>query len=178
MQNYYRDAAGRLRWRTADDGGLPPSSSAVVSPYDTTARYVRRGHIIRWKGFAAHLAETCAPGSVNVITDVATTSAATSDAQVLPGLHPRLARRGLLPAEHLVDGGYTSLVHLERAAREHQATVSGPLTANPTRQHRLRASAGTTFTSTSTASRSPARTAKSAPAGTAPTRPPSSPAHP
>ncbi|MEU6419145.1 IS1182 family transposase [Streptomyces spiralis] len=136
VQNYYRDAAGRLRWRTADDGGLPPSSSAIVSPYDTMARYVRHGHIIRWKGFAAHVTETCASGSVNVITDVATTSAATNDAQALPGIHARLARRGLLPAEHLVDGGYTSLVHLERAAREHQITVSGPLPANPTRQHR------------------------------------------
>lgn len=136
VQNYYRDAAGRLRWRTADDGGLPPSSSAIVSPYDITARYVRHGHIIRWKGFAAHVTETCASGSVNVITDVATTSAATNDAQALPGIHTRLARRGLLPAEHLVDGGYTSLVHLERAEREHQVTVSGPLPGNPTRQHR------------------------------------------
>jgi len=31
---------------------------------------------------------------------------------------------------------HTSLVHLERAAREHQGTVSGPLPGNPTRQHR------------------------------------------
>ncbi|WP_257017140.1 transposase [Streptomyces sp. Ag82_O1-15] len=136
VQNYYRDTAGRLRWRTADEGGLPPYSLAVVSPYDTTARYVRRWHIIRWKGFAAHLTETCASGSVNVITDVATTSAATNDARPLPGIHTRLARRGLLPAEHLVDGGYISLVHLERAEREHQVTVSGPLPGNPTRQHR------------------------------------------
>ncbi|WP_326847304.1 transposase [Streptomyces kaniharaensis] len=136
VQNYYRNAASRLCWRTADDGGLPSSSSAIVSPYDTTARYVRHGHIIRWEGFAAHLTETCASDSVNVITDVPTTSAATNDAQALPGIHTRLARRGLLPAEHLVDGGYTSLVHLERAAREHQVTVSGPLPGNPTRQHR------------------------------------------
>ncbi|WP_329327304.1 IS1182 family transposase [Streptomyces mirabilis] len=136
VQNYYRDTAGRLRWRTADEGGLPPYSLAVVSPYDTTARYVRRWHIIRWKGFAAHLTETCASGSVNVITDVATTSAATNDAQSLPGIHTSLARRGLLPAEHLVDGGYISLVHLERAEREHQVTGSGPLPGNPTRQHR------------------------------------------
>ncbi|MFC9758732.1 transposase [Streptomyces sp. NPDC056921] len=47
-----------------------------------------------------------------------------------------MARRGLLPAEHLVDGGYTFLIHLERATREHQITVSGPLPGNPTRQHR------------------------------------------
>ncbi|MGW3659091.1 transposase [Streptomyces sp. NPDC005151] len=42
----------------------------------------------------------------------------------------------MLPAEHLVDGGYTSLVHLEQAAREHQVTVARPLPGNPTRQHR------------------------------------------
>ena len=136
LQNYYRDAAGRLCWRTAEDGGLPPSASAVVSPYDTTARYVRHGHIIRWKGYAAHLTETCGSDSVNVITDVATTSAATNDGQALPGIHTRLARRALLPGEHLVDGGYTSLVHLERAAREHQVNLTGPLPGNPTRQHR------------------------------------------
>ncbi|MEU0163274.1 transposase [Streptomyces sp. NPDC006261] len=121
LQNYHRDAAGRLRWRTAEKeggAGLPPSSRAVVSPYDTSARYARHGHITSWKGFSAHLTETCAPDGPNVITDV------------------RLSRRGLLPAEHLVDNGYTSLVHLEQAAREHQVTVTGPLPANPTRQHR------------------------------------------
>ncbi len=122
--------------RQAACAALQPASSAIVSPYDTTARYVRHGHIIRWKGFAAHVTETCASDGANVITDVATTSAATNDAQALPGIHTWLARRGLLPAEHLVDGGYTSLVHLERVAREHQITVSGPLPGNPTRQHR------------------------------------------
>ncbi|MFI0108079.1 hypothetical protein ACH4NW_06895 [Streptomyces globisporus] len=71
-----------------------------------------------------------------MITDVATTAATTHDSQVLPGVHTRLARRGLLPAEHLVDAGYTFLPHLEQAAREHQVTVSGPLKSNPTRQHR------------------------------------------
>ncbi|MGT2532743.1 hypothetical protein ACU4GG_41050 [Streptomyces nojiriensis] len=176
VQNYDRDAAGRLRWRVSEkEGGrgLPPSSRAVVSPYDTSARYVRHGHIISWKGFAAHLTETCAPDGPNVITDVATTAATAHDSQVLPGIHTRLARRGLLPAEHLVDGGYTSVPHLEQAAREHQVTVTGPLPANPTRQHRqAQVSPGTTSTSTTTASRSPARRDRSARAGTAPTRPP------
>ncbi|MGX4693822.1 transposase [Streptomyces sp. JNUCC 63] len=71
-----------------------------------------------------------------MITDVATTPATTNDAQALPDIHTRLARRGLLPAEHLVDGGHTSLVHLERAEREHRVTVSGPLPGNPIRRHR------------------------------------------
>ena len=50
-------------------------------------------HIMRRKGFAAHLTETCPADRVNVITDVATTSAAANDAQALPGIHTRLARR-------------------------------------------------------------------------------------
>ncbi|MBB6172532.1 transposase [Nocardiopsis mwathae] len=136
VQNYYQDAAGRLRWRTEEDGGLPPSSRAIVSPYDTSARYARHGHIISWTGFSAHLTETCAPDGPNVITDVATTAATAHDTRALPGIHTRLHRRGLLPAEHLVDSGYTSLVHLEQAARRHQVTVCGPLPTNPTRQHR------------------------------------------
>ncbi|MET9943058.1 IS1182 family transposase, partial [Streptomyces halstedii] len=99
VQNYRRDAAGQLRWRTAEKeggAGLPLSSRAIVLPYDTSARYARHGHI-SWKGFAAHLTETCAPDGPNVITDVATTAATTHDSQVLPGIHTRLARRGLLP---------------------------------------------------------------------------------
>ncbi|MGN9822109.1 hypothetical protein ACTMUQ_43430 [Streptomyces sp. SD11] len=63
VQNYHRDHAGRLRWRTAEkEGGPgpPPSSRAVVSPYDTSARYARHGHIISRKGFAAHLTQTWA----------------------------------------------------------------------------------------------------------------------
>ncbi|MER6112571.1 transposase [Streptomyces hirsutus] len=83
-----------------------------------------------------HVTETCASDGANVITDVATTPATTNDAQALPGIHTRLGRRGLLPAEHLVDGGYTSLVHLEQAAREHQVTVTGPLPGNLIRRHR------------------------------------------
>ncbi|WP_334029448.1 transposase, partial [Nocardia terpenica] len=71
-----------------------------------------------------------------MITDVITTPTTTNDAQVLPGIHTRLHRRGLLPTERLVDGGYTSLVHVAQAAREHQVTVTGPLPGNPTRQHR------------------------------------------
>ncbi|MHB9856772.1 hypothetical protein [Streptomyces sp. YIM S03343] len=86
-----------------------------------------------WKEFAAHVTETRASDSVNVVTDVATTSAA---AKALPAIHARPARRGLLPAEHPADGGHTSPAHFERAEREHHVTFSGPLPGNPTRWHR------------------------------------------
>jgi hypothetical protein len=80
--------------------------------------------------------ETCAEDGPNVITDVATMPAASADSLALAGIHARLDRRGLLPAGHLVDGGYTSLVHMERAGREHRVDLTGPLPGNRTRQHR------------------------------------------
>jgi transposase len=139
VQNYYRDASGRLRWRDDDaDSGLPPSATRIVSPYDLAARYARRGQVTRWTGYLAHVTETCSDDGPNVITDVATMPATSADTLALAGIHARLEHRGLLPAEHLADGGYTSLVHMERAGREHQVTLTGPLPGNPTRQHRTR----------------------------------------
>jgi transposase len=64
VQNYYRDPAGRLRWRDDDgDAGLPPSAARIVSPCDTAARYARRGQVTRWTGYLAHVTETCAEDS-------------------------------------------------------------------------------------------------------------------
>jgi len=138
LQNYHWDCAGRLRWRDDEgDAGLPPSAARIVSPYDLAARYSRRGQVTRWTGYLAHVTETCAEDGPNVITDVATMPAASDDRQALAGIHSRLERRGLLPGEHLVDGGYTSLVHMERAGREHRVTLTGPLPGNRTRQHRV-----------------------------------------
>jgi hypothetical protein len=138
LQNYYWDSAGRLRWRD-DDGAarLPPSAARIVSPYDLAARYSRRGQVTRWTGYLAHVTETCAEDGPNVITDVATMPATSDDRQALAGIHARLERRGPLPCEHLVDGGYTSLVHMARAGREHRVTLTGPLPGNRTRQHRV-----------------------------------------
>jgi hypothetical protein len=74
VQNYCIDAQDRPKWRK-EDAGLPPSAIAIVSPYDVSARYARRGET-RWKGFLAHVTETCDPDSPSVITDVTTTKAA------------------------------------------------------------------------------------------------------
>ena len=137
VQNYYWDVSGRLRWRDDDgDSGLPPPAARIVSPYDLAARYARRGQVTRWTGYLAHMTETCSDDGPNVITDVATMPATSADTAAVAGIHSRLERRGLLPGEHLVDGGYTSLVHMERAGREHQVTLTGPLPGNRTRQHR------------------------------------------
>jgi hypothetical protein len=108
-----------------------------VSPYDLAARYSRRGQVTRWTGYLAHVTETCADDGPNVITDVATMPATSDDRQALAGIHARLERRGLLPGEHLADGGYTFVVHMERAGREHRVALTGPLPGNRTRQHRV-----------------------------------------
>ena len=138
MQNYHWDPAGRLRWRDDEgDAGLPPSAARIVSPYDPAARYARRGQVTRWTGYLAHVTQTCAEDAPNVISDVATMPATSDGRQALAEIHSRLERRGLLPGEHLADGGYTSLVHRERAGREHQVTLTGPRPGNRTRQHRV-----------------------------------------
>ncbi|MDT3728798.1 transposase [Streptomyces sp. DSM 41972] len=109
VQHFVVDARGRLRPRT-DKDGRPPVGLRLESPYDTEARYVRRGHR-SWTGYLAHVTETCDEKSVNVITDVATT-VPTGDSTALPDVHTRPRRRRLLPAEHLLDGGYLSVVAL------------------------------------------------------------------
>ncbi|MEO3892393.1 hypothetical protein [Nonomuraea sp. B5E05] len=47
----------------------------------------------------------------------------------------RLEQRKLLPAEHLVDSGYTSVVGMHQAARR-TITLIGPLRLNNSWQHR------------------------------------------
>ncbi|WP_405639002.1 IS1182 family transposase [Streptomyces sp. NBC_00019] len=138
VQHFLIDARGRLRPRTEKDG-LPPTGRRLESPYDLEARYVRRGHRT-WTGYLAHATETCDEGSVNVITDVATT-APTGDSVALPGIHTRLKRRRLLPAQHLVDGGYTSVTLMDTAARTHHIEVIGPVSPDNSWQRK----AGTGF---------------------------------
>ncbi|THA33508.1 transposase [Streptomyces sp. A1547] len=128
VQNFLIDTRGNLRPRT-DKDGQPRGALRIVSPYDLQARRAIRGDT-RWSGYLVHVTETCdADDSVNLITDMATT-APTRDSQALPGIHTRLRARRLLPAEHLVDGGYTSAALLDRSARDHQLQLVGPVKAS------------------------------------------------
>ncbi|GAA2627797.1 hypothetical protein GCM10010411_76260 [Actinomadura fulvescens] len=135
LQNYWIDSRDRVQWRVPGEAGLPPSSIAIVSPYDLTARYARRAGT-RWRGYLAHVTETCDEGTVRIITDVTTTRATVNDSRSLPEIHTRLKQRGLLPSEHLVDGGYTSVELRDRAARDHQVDLVGPVKAKATRRSR------------------------------------------
>lgn len=135
VQQYYRsiDAAGeQVIRREASQHGIPPGRSRLVSCYDTGARHgEKRGH--GWDGYKIHLTETChdrGPGATraapNLITDVATTTAAVADVEMTGPIQDRLEAAGLAPAEHIIDAGYTSAAGI-LAARARGITVTGPV---------------------------------------------------
>ncbi len=74
VQHFVVDARGQLRPRTERDG-LAPARIRIESPYETGARWVRRGNT-RWTGYLTHVTETCDETSISVITDVATVASA------------------------------------------------------------------------------------------------------
>jgi transposase len=123
IQQYYRDRQG-LRWR--GKGELPPAALAIDSPYDTDARYgIKRG--VGWRGYKAHVTETCEPDRPHLIVHVATTVATTADIDTMPARHAELATIGLLPDEHLVDAGYVSVDGMLAARADHGVELVGPL---------------------------------------------------
>ena len=106
LQHYYRcTVAGMetLRWRSTDE--QPPAALLIQSPYDMEARYSQKRET-QWVGYKVHFSETCDAGQPDVITQVSTTSATTSDFVMGPVIHEDLAARDLLPGMHLVDSGY------------------------------------------------------------------------
>jgi transposase len=159
VQQYYRvittqgDNHGeKVIRREASEQGLPPGRSRLVSPYDLDARYCeKRG--TGWIGYKTHLTETCttaaetpnrgtAPNrgtgrasTPNLITNVATTVASETDVVMTEPIHDSLAAKNLLPAEHVVDSGYTS-ADLLLAARDRGLTLLGPLLADTSPQAR------------------------------------------
>jgi hypothetical protein len=139
VQQYHRtvtDAAGtEVTWRENKD--LPPGRLRLASPYDVDARYgVKRGS--GWIGYKTHLTETCddaeLSGTPHVLTNVETTDATIADSDITATVHKHLARRGLLPAEHVVDAGYVSAELIAASATEHGAQLTGPVGADTTWQ--------------------------------------------
>ena len=73
-----------------------------------------------------HLSATCDVGQPDVMTQVSTTLATTSDFVLGPVIQDDLAARALLPGTHLVDRGYVVADVLVRAQTHHQIDVVGP----------------------------------------------------
>jgi transposase len=114
----------RLRWRTAEE--LPPASLLISSPYDEQARYSKKRHT-EWTGYKVHLTETCEEATPNLITDVQTTPATTTDFAMIAPIQANLAHKELLPQQHLVDTGYISAEQLVHSQETHAVDLLGPV---------------------------------------------------
>lgn len=79
--------------------------------------------------FGLHLTETCGPGDVRLITDVATAAAAINDDRMAAVVHASLSQRELLPEEHWVDTGYANSPAMVAARRDYGVELHGPLQA-------------------------------------------------
>lgn len=136
IQHYYRctePGFEDMRWReTADQ---PPSSQLIQSPYDVEARYSNK-RSTNWVGYKVHLSETCDEGYPDLITQVNTTLATTSDFVMGAPIEQELADRDLLPGTHLIDSGYVVADLLVSAPRDHQIDVVGPALSSSSRQGR------------------------------------------
>jgi IS5 family transposase len=115
---------------------MPAVANLLASPYDVDARWSTKRDL-EWVGDKVHLTETCEPDQLHLITEVTTTPATTPDDNMLAPIHAKLAARELLPAEHLVDKGYTSAEVLVAAQKDYNVQLVGPVAADPSWQARL-----------------------------------------
>ncbi|MBV9170671.1 MAG: IS1182 family transposase [Chloroflexi bacterium] len=129
----YVTEAGGLRWREVKE--IPTPAEMISSPYDPEARYSSK-RSVDWVGYKVHLTETCDPDRPHLIVNVETTPAAVADEVMVPVVHAALARAGRLPAEHLVDAGYTDAPVLLESRRAYGVTLIGPVSEDPSWQAR------------------------------------------
>jgi transposase len=114
---------GPLRFLEADE--QPRCAERISSPHDEDARFSqKRG--IEWTGYKVHITETCDEGLPRIITNVQTTFATLPDSGMLPIIHRSLARKKLLPADHLADTGYVNTESLVSSRRSYKIRVIGP----------------------------------------------------
>ena len=133
QQFYAPDAAGQVQWRTADD--LPSAPQLISSPYDPDARYSKKRET-EWTGYKVHLTEAYDDETPNLITDVTTTAATTTDYATLPQIQANLAARGLLPSEQIVDTGYITAEHLVTSQTDQIIDLVGPVNGDQSWQAR------------------------------------------
>lgn len=129
----YLEAEGKLAWREIKE--RPTPAEMITSPYDTEARYSTKRDE-EWIGYKVHLTETCDECAPRLITNVETTPATTPDDNMVEVVHDSLAQRDLLPAEHLVDKGYTGSKVLVESQRDYGIKIVGPMADDPSWQAR------------------------------------------
>ncbi|MGW1076595.1 transposase [Streptomyces sp. NPDC002537] len=115
---------------------MPWSSTEIVTPHDTDARFAHHPGKAAWIGYKDHQTETCGAAGPNVIVHVATQTAPEQDIAMLEPIHHALAARRLLPSEHLADAAYISPTAILRAATGYGVTLLGPMRPITPSRHR------------------------------------------
>lgn len=133
VQNYTWTQDGQLRWR--QPGELPASSVYISSPYDPEVRYSRK-RSTRWIGYKVHLTETHDEDAPNLITNVETTIATTTDDSMTSTIHESLQGKDLLPSVHTVDAGYVDAELLLDSKKDFGVDLVGPAPGGGRRQER------------------------------------------
>ena len=125
----YIEENGQIRWREVKE--MPAPASLISSPYLILRRDIARsvkplGSATRciWQG-------TCNPETPHLITNTETTLATVPDDNMLKTVHQSLKDHDLLPAEHLVDKGYTDARVLADNPRDYGVTIVGPVADDP-----------------------------------------------
>ena len=129
----YVEQDGQVRWREVKE--MPAPATVISSPYDTEARYSTKRDS-SWVGYKVHFTETCDAGAPYLIVNVETTPATTPDDNMVAVIHKSLESRDLLPAEHLVDKGYTDSRVLVDSRNDYDVTITGPVADDPSWQAR------------------------------------------
>ena len=126
LQQFYAPES-TVRLRSQED--RPPCVQQIRSPYDMEARYGTK-RTTHWTGYKVHLSESCDENSPRLITHVETTDAPVGDQLATPIIHQALQNKELLPQQHLVDAGYTSISLMVSAQQEYEVELFGPVPNN------------------------------------------------
>jgi len=121
-EHHYEQIDGGIR--VLDPKEMPEAAQRIESPYEVEARYSTK-RSMDWVGYKVHLTESCDEGFPHLITNVHTTAATATDVKQLAAIQQRLARSGLLPAEHLADSSYVCGSNLV-FSHAHQIDLIGP----------------------------------------------------
>lgn len=127
-EQQFIEEGGRARLRKAGKE-LAPARERIDSPYDPEARFSSK-RSMTWVGYKVHLTETCDDDAARLITQVTTTNACLPDVEMGEKIQQGLARKQLLPTEHLLDTGYIDAQLLVESKARRAVTVVGPVRQN------------------------------------------------
>jgi transposase len=133
-ERHYERKGEKVRFKDMKE--LSSSPPGLESPYDTEARYRRRGKT-NWVGYIGHVSESCDDDNPHLITHVVTTTANLHEVQSTAAIHQALVDKELPPSQHLVDSAYVDADLLVSSSQEHGVSLVGPTRKDPSWQARV-----------------------------------------